>query len=309
MRKTFDVELCCRIIDFFGHFHDSTPVHRSQWRSTDQRLISVGFLSVAYIFAFLSTLSFTRTSRLLGSLQVSLTKMIFNVLQFLAIFLLLMIAFTISFTELFWYTGTSDGKAIFCESINNVINETYCSTSSEDKNNTCTKPIFTGVFSTIADLFWALFGQLDIQCLRQHRRDSNYINDTGVFLMGIYHICIIFILLNMLIAMMTESFDSTNQNKDLEWKFHRTDIWIRYIRQDFSAPPPMNLLPELYNVYIVIRKAIWLRCWAPLQSQFVSRVKSFDDAVQDLNLKQEKDHLEVSRKLMQRYKTKFSVIK
>jgi len=233
----------------------------------------------------------------------------YNVLQFFAIFFLLMLAFTVSFTELYWYTGTADGKAQFCNQKNNVKHENYCPSANETEENIiCEKPIFTDIFETMTDLFWALFGQLDIQCLRENKRYDNYMDGTGVFLMGIYHICIIFILLNMLIAMMTESFDSTNQNKDELWKFYRTDIWIRFIRRDFSAPPPMNLLPDFYNLYIVIKKAIWLRCWGSSQSEFVSSVKSFDDAVKVLYAKQEQDRLEVSIKLVQRFKTKSVIV-
>ena len=212
-----------------------------------------------------------------------------------------MLAFTISFTELYWYTGTVEGMKMFCLNKNNST-EGLCPIPNGIKPNTCEAPIFTSVLETLVDLFWALFGQLDIQCLQENRGENiYYIDDTGTFLMGLFHISIIFILLNMLIAMMTESFDETNQNKDAEWKFYRTDIWIRFIRQDFGDPPPMNLLPNFYKLYEKIKnKKIlkWRRQRLPISIPF-------GNAVKEHYKNKEKKHLRLSSELVKRFKVKF----
>ena len=225
-------------------------------------MVSVGILSVAYVFAFLNTFRFTRTNRFLGPLRVSLAKMMFNVLQFLAIFALLMLAFTISLTELYWYAGTVEGKERFCQHKNNSTEEFCPRPNGVVSTNTCNGPIFTSALSTFIDLFWALFGeQLGIECLRKHRDDDFYIDYTAMFLMGLFYISIVFILFNMLIDMMSESFNSATQKKDALWKFYRTNVWIEFIRRDYGGPPPMNLLTDFFSICKKIKKSDWKICF------------------------------------------------
>uniref|UniRef100_H2XS61 Ion transport domain-containing protein n=1 Tax=Ciona intestinalis TaxID=7719 RepID=H2XS61_CIOIN len=59
-----------------------------------------------------------------------------------------------------------------------------------------------------------------------------------------FNLIVMLILWNMLIAMMTKSYEETSENEELEWKFYRTELWIRFIRREFIRPPPMNLIPH-----------------------------------------------------------------
>ena len=170
-------------------------------------------------------------------------KAAFNVVQFLALFGLLMFAFTMSFTEIYWINSIEDGAVHFCEVKNNATKE-LCPTEDGTFENRCNKPVFTGFVSTIVDLFWALFGQFEIKCLRAGGKyDKNYFEDgAGLFLMGFYYISIVFVLLNMLIALMSESVNKASENKENVWKFDKTNVWFRFIHRDCTAPPPMNIL-------------------------------------------------------------------
>ena len=52
----------------------------------------------------------------------------------------------------------------------------------------------------------------------------------------------------MLIAMMAKSFDAINENKLIEWKYYRTLLWLRFIRQEMTLPPPMNIIPNFGKI-------------------------------------------------------------
>ena len=291
-----------RAIDFFSHVNDENKVYREDWQTTDPRLISIGLLALAYVFTFMGVLCLTRANSFLGPLRVTLTKMLLNVLQFLVIFALLMLAFTVSLTELYWHQGTEEGTLAFCEKKSNL-SSSYCPSSGDGpEEDACDGPLFTGIVSSLQNMFWALFGMLDLECFLNGSDNVAYIDDIGVFLVAIYHVSVIFILMNMLIAMMTKSFDRTSENKDAEWKFYRTELWIRFIRQDYSGPPPMNLLPDFYNIFLKIKKTVSQHF--RFGSTFMSQVKSFDEAVKQLYLIHRKLRLETSKKLVQRYKTK-----
>ena len=232
---------CFRIPDFIVHSNSQYEIEKHAWPDTDPRLLSSTFLSLAYVLAFLRCLSFSRNSRLLGPMRVSLAKMLINVVQFLVLFLLLLFAFALGLTELYWYFGTPQGAATFCK-------------KSNETGSDCAAALFSSFGISLADLFWTLFGYIEFNVFLNIQ--DNVFNDyVAVFLVGAYHISVIVVLLNMLIAMMSQSFDETNEDEDTEWKFHRTSMWIRFIRNDISQPPPMNLLPNFYSVYLFIRRS------------------------------------------------------
>ena len=109
-----------RVADIIIHVNSSSVISKLSWGQFEPRLFSTGFLSLGYILAFMRLLSFSRNSRLLGLLRVSLSKMLKNVVQFLIIFCLLLFAFALSLSELYWQYGTSQGVAKLCEELNNT---------------------------------------------------------------------------------------------------------------------------------------------------------------------------------------------
>ena len=155
-----------------------------------------------------------------------------------------------SFTEIYWINSMKDGAVPFCERKNNATKE-LCPTEDGTFENSCRNPVFTGFISTIFDLFWALFGQFEISCLRSGgTNDEYYFEDgAGLFLIGLYYISIAFVLLNLLIALMSESVNNASENKENVWKFDKTDVWFRFIHCDCIAPPPMNILLEFYITF------------------------------------------------------------
>ena len=211
---------------------------RIEWLPFEPRVIATGFIAWAYIFVFLRILSLIRTSRTLGPLQVSVAQMLFNVTQFFTTFGLIIFSFALAMTELFWYYGTDPGFSVVCV---------------EGTNGTNCKNTFTEIGPSLETLFWAIFGYLNLTDI-PNTPQLRFVYWAGLSLLWVYHVVAIIILINTLIAMMAQSFEEISQNSDIEWKFHRTAVWIRFVRRETTRPPPMNLLPNLYTIYKQLRR-------------------------------------------------------
>ncbi|GFR27578.1 short transient receptor potential channel 5 [Trichonephila clavata] len=64
------------------------------------------------------------------------------------------------------------------------------------------------------------------------------------------------VLLNMLIAMMTESYQRVQTNADMEWKFACSTLWLSVFDNHSVVPPPFNLIPSMHRITVMIRWVI-----------------------------------------------------
>ncbi|XP_077980727.1 short transient receptor potential channel 5-like, partial [Glandiceps talaboti] len=67
----------------------------------------------------------------------------------------------------------------------------------------------------------------------------------GLTLYALFCILVMLVLLNLCIAMMSDTYTKIMENIDVEWKFVRTGIWLEF----FSGPvlsPPFNVIPTAY---------------------------------------------------------------
>ncbi|XP_078488079.1 short transient receptor potential channel 4-like isoform X2 [Ciona intestinalis] len=291
-----------RIVDYVKYkevpFQQRPP--RSEWNMFEWRLVAEILIACAYVFVFMRLLGLTRVNRALGPLQISLARMVVDVIQFLCIFGFIMFAFALALAELYWFYGTAKGKEIFCDSLGKL-NSTLNATSPCTKGN----PYFQGVWNSIVELFWALFGQMDIANLSLSGKHL-FTEYVAKALLAVYHIIAIIVLLNMLIAMMSRSYERTSENEEKEWKFQRTKMWIRILRKEIIRPPPMNLLPCLETIWYYLnsaRKYIWyflknlVRCrWGSIKriNWYVGNYIPRYDAV---------NYHKARRRLVTRYKT------
>ena len=129
--------------------------------------------------------------------------------------------------------------------------------TSSDKFEKCHSVSFVDLKSSLKTLFWALFGHVDPMELSFNGK-HDYIQTLGLIFVGAFHIAVILILVNMLIAMMSNSYEVTSANEETEWRFYRAAIWIRFIRGDYNCPPPMNIIP---NVWYCLRNIYKFFCW------------------------------------------------
>ncbi|KER27930.1 hypothetical protein T265_13691, partial [Opisthorchis viverrini] len=74
-----------------------------------------------------------------------------------------------------------------------------------------------------------------------------------MLLFAVYHGIIIIVLVNMLIAMMSHSFESIQEECDVEWKFARMQLWLNYIDNGSTLPAPFNVLPTPHRLTNALR--------------------------------------------------------
>lgn len=156
--------------------------------------------------------------------------MLVDVAKFCFIFVLIISSFSIGLAQLYWYY---DPDTPVC------MTNDYCTLDSN-------------VFSSIADsyltLLWSLFSITkveDTDVVENHHLTQSV--GRAMFIM--YHCTSIIVLLNMLIAMMSHSFQIINDHADLEWKFHRTKLWMAHFDEGSSLPPPFNIIVTPKAIY------------------------------------------------------------
>ncbi|CAF3415487.1 unnamed protein product [Rotaria sp. Silwood1] len=66
----------------------------------------------------------------------------------------------------------------------------------------------------------------------------------GLLMYGVYSSIMIIVLLNMLIAMMSNSYQYIANSTETEWKFARAKLWISYFEDGCTLPPPFNIVPS-----------------------------------------------------------------
>ncbi|GIY91537.1 transient-receptor-potential-like protein [Caerostris extrusa] len=87
------------------------------------------------------------------------------------------------------------------------------------------------------------------------------------------------VMINMLIAMMSRSFQDIEDHADREWKFARSKLWMSYFDEGSTLPPPFNLIISPKSIYYFCRGIKNLCVKLVRQSTRLCGIKSFDGAV------------------------------
>lgn len=74
---------------------------------------------------------------------------------------------------------------------------------------------------------------------------KSYTRFWGLLMFGSYSVINVIVLLNLLIAMMSNSYAMIDEHSDTEWKFARTKLWMSYFEESSTLPPPFNIFPTV----------------------------------------------------------------
>eukprot|EP00043_Microstomoeca_roanoka_P019864 m.231087 g.231087 ORF g.231087 m.231087 type:complete len:773 (+) comp17063_c5_seq1:303-2621(+) len=176
------------------------------------------------IFAFAGLLSGLRflnvleAHYLLGPLQISIREILSDLFVFVAILLVFMIAFAVALTKV--YEHLEDVPA----------NELIISN-------------FGDFESALRTMFWAIFGFFDLDLLSVGGARSTEIQVFGELLFGAYMVIVFVLLINLLIAIITNTYQRIVDNSDVVWKFARARL-IREFQTYPAVPAPLNIVLE-----------------------------------------------------------------
>uniref|UniRef100_H2LDL9 Transient receptor potential cation channel, subfamily C, member 5a n=1 Tax=Oryzias latipes TaxID=8090 RepID=H2LDL9_ORYLA len=218
-------------------YNSSRP--REEWEMWHPTLIAEALFAIANIFSSLRLISLFTANSHLGPLQISLGRMLLDILKFLFIYCLVLLAFANGLNQLYFYYETkaseepNNCKGIRCERQNNA---------------------FSTLFETLQSLFWSIFGLLNLYVTNVKARHE-FTEFVGATMFGTYNIISLVVLLNMLIAMMNNSYQLIADHADIEWKFARTKLWMSYFDEGGTLPPPFNIIPSPKSVWYLL---MWL---------------------------------------------------
>ncbi|XP_068572077.1 short transient receptor potential channel 4a [Cebidichthys violaceus] len=215
---------------------------RNQWEMWHPTLVAEAVFAIANIFSSLRLISLFTANSHLGPLQISLGRMLLDILKFLFIYCLVLLAFANGLNQLYFYyeTKASDERGK-CKGIRCV-----------EQNNA-----FSTLFETLQSLFWSIFGLISLYVTNVDA-DHQFTEFVGATMFGTYNIISLVVLLNMLIAMMNNSYQHIADHADIEWKFARTKLWMSYFEEGATLPAPFNIIPS--------PKSFWyLICWIKRQ--------------------------------------------
>ncbi|CAJ0942689.1 unnamed protein product, partial [Mesorhabditis belari] len=153
------------------------------------------------------------------------------------------------------------------------------------------------IYHTVETLFWAMFGLVDLThfSLKEGHRVTEW---TGKTIFGSYSVISIIVLLNMLVAMMANSYMYISNQADVEWKFARSKLWIEYFDDTATLPPPFNMIPSPKSCYYALQWVLERFCCAKIVQQ--GKQKSMRKIISKISTR-EADFRFVTRNLVKRY--------
>uniref|UniRef100_A0A3B1K8V7 Transient receptor potential cation channel subfamily C member 5 n=1 Tax=Astyanax mexicanus TaxID=7994 RepID=A0A3B1K8V7_ASTMX len=197
-------------------YNSSRP--REEWEMWHPTLIAEALFAIANIFSSLRLISLFTANSHLGPLQISLGRMLLDILKFLFIYCLVLLAFANGLNQLYFYYETEAAdepnhcKGIRCEKQNNA-------------------------FSTfIIITFLTVFA---LTALEDTFKDLKIPLSIAMFI-------------TRFIAMFPLP---PQDHADIEWKFARTKLWMSYFDEGGTLPPPFNIIPSPKSVWYL---CVWL---------------------------------------------------
>ncbi|XP_011919893.1 PREDICTED: short transient receptor potential channel 4 isoform X5 [Cercocebus atys] len=253
---------------------------RESWDMWHPTLVAEALFAIANIFSSLRLISLFTANSHLGPLQISLGRMLLDILKFLFIYCLVLLAFANGLNQLYFYYEETKGltcKGIRCEKQNNA---------------------FSTLFETLQSLFWSIFGLINLY-VTNVKAQHEFTEFVGATMFGTYNVISLVVLLNMLIAMMNNSYQLIADHADIEWKFARTKLWMSYFEEGGTLPTPFNVIPSPKSLWYLIK---WI--WTHLcKKQMRRKPESFGTIGRRAadNLRRHHQYQEVMRNLVKRY--------
>ncbi|XP_032221589.1 short transient receptor potential channel 3 [Nematostella vectensis] len=198
-------------------------------------LLANAFFTIGVLLAFLHFSNAVQVNSTLGPLQLSLVKMVKDILKFLLLFFLIYLAFVVALRRVY---------------------SQYVWAGKTFLNQTSTTSEFASVQGSMRLVFWAIFDKTELE---EFNTDPSFptkiTQSTGEVLFALFNIASILVAINMLIAMMSNSFQKVADSEDFLWKFSRTRMWMEYIIKGSVLPAPFSVLPSIASIINFFRSS------------------------------------------------------
>ncbi|XP_033121320.1 serine/threonine-protein phosphatase 6 regulatory ankyrin repeat subunit C-like isoform X2 [Anneissia japonica] len=136
------------------------------------------------------------------------------------------------------------------------------------------------VLDTLEILFFSVFGLVEPDSLPPVTRNPSFTLTLTKIVFGTYLIVTLIVLINLLIAMMSDTYQRIQAQSDTEWKFARAKL-IRKMNKTFATPAPLNLFTKVITYGKLMIKHRGKICGPQAQAHFQEEEHEFDDTMSD----------------------------
>ncbi|XP_047449245.1 short transient receptor potential channel 4b [Mugil cephalus] len=278
MNSLYLATISLKVVAYLKYSGDKS---RCQWQTWHPTLVAEALFAIANIFSSLRLICLFTANSHLGPLQISLGRMLLDILKFLFIYCLVLLAFANGLNQLYFYYETERN------------NDTCWGIRCKDQNNA-----FSTLFETLQSLFWSIFGLISLYVTNVDQKHE-FTEFVGTTMFGTYNVISLVVLLNMLIAMMNNSYQHIADHADIEWKFARTKLWMSYFEEGGTLPSPFNIIPSPKSVYYILG---WINTHLFKRTN-LKRLETFETLGRRAaeNVRSSHEYQEVLRNLVKRY--------
>ncbi|UYV75383.1 hypothetical protein LAZ67_13000071 [Cordylochernes scorpioides] len=178
------------------------------------------FLAVALLLCFVEFLNFLTFHHLFGPWTVIIRDLIKDLMRFLAILIIFLAGFSLHVSAIYQPVR---------------MNGPNCTILSENDK------IFQSPLETFEMLFFALFGLVEPDQMPLIHQSPFFSKTIMKSVFGVYMMVTVVVLINLLIAMMSNTYQRIQAQSDTEWKFGRAKL-IRNMNKTSPSPAPINIL-------------------------------------------------------------------
>uniref|UniRef100_A0A8W8LBT2 Ion transport domain-containing protein n=1 Tax=Magallana gigas TaxID=29159 RepID=A0A8W8LBT2_MAGGI len=290
---------------------------RFHWKPNDPEIVSDVLFAIANVISFARTTYLMPAFEVLGPLQISLGRMIGDITRFMVLFTLVLFAFmvvsiiytgTMVRSELKWfltrkpYMSTRGGFPRV--SISDIIVRHPGPTG----ERSCVQIDGGKIMCTEEIRNESVYGGPTPESVNMER-STDIVEQVGMYLFALYHVVIIIVLINMLIAMMSHSFEDIQTDCDVEWKFARTKLWLNYMDEGSTLPVPFNMIPTPKSLcyawrfckdLLAISDVSWLEYQKNKKQTFIKKRRERVCKTLDLKV-EDTSYSDIMQRLVKRY--------
>lgn len=186
------------------------------------------FLGISLTLCFVQILDFLSFHHLFGPWAIIIGSLVIDLVKFVVILAVFMFGFTFYIAAIYQQVYPFDEDA----------SETL------GQGNGNANAIYLKVYDVFELLFFSLFGLVDPENLPPVHSTPNWSRTIIKVVFGLYLLISVIVLINLLIAMMSDTYQRIQAQSDTEWKFGRAKL-IRNMNKTSSTPSPINLLVKL----------------------------------------------------------------
>ncbi|XP_071508793.1 uncharacterized protein [Diadema antillarum] len=178
------------------------------------------FFAWCVLFCFAHLLEFLSFHHLFGPWAIIIRDLMKDLVRFMVILLIFLVGFMLHLAAVY--------QPVYVKSTNSTVDGTIQTPA-----------------DTFSILFFSLFGLVEPETLPATTRHPQFTMYLIKLVFGTYLVVTLIVLINLLIAMMSDTYQRIQAQSDKEWKYGRAQL-IRKMNKTSATPSPLNIFTKLY---------------------------------------------------------------